>query len=358
MNVFLLGDYSGLHWNLKKGLESIGHTCITAGDGDGIKKISKDISLPYYPRYPKNPVLSRVVYRTELIELIKSIRGYDVVQLVGAHILPFNLFPYQWAIERLKRTNRRVCMLASGSDSLYWTKARQELDYGPFDDFLEYDMKSGKSRYEEQAAIKQNLYMAQTVHKIIPTAYDYSLGYSLYAHSASIVPLPLWLEDVKYKPNQAYDRILVHHGYIRYGFKGTRHIKAAFQNLQKEYRKDCRFEISTEMSLDDYIKQTEDVNILVDQTNTYSYGMNALYSAARGKITLSGAEPIAIERTIGKQDCPIMNIKPDIEHISQQIRNSICSSKELEKRGRESREFVQEFHCSKKVAKRFLKEWE
>ena len=45
MKILLLGEYSGIHKNLKEGLVELGHDCVVASAGDNWKKISTDINL-------------------------------------------------------------------------------------------------------------------------------------------------------------------------------------------------------------------------------------------------------------------------------------------------------------------------
>ena len=45
MKILLVGEYSGLHLNLKAGLEKLGHQVTTVGFRDGYKQIPIDIDL-------------------------------------------------------------------------------------------------------------------------------------------------------------------------------------------------------------------------------------------------------------------------------------------------------------------------
>ena len=45
MKILLLGDYSAVHKNLKEGLCSLGHEVDFASNGDGWKKIPRDIDI-------------------------------------------------------------------------------------------------------------------------------------------------------------------------------------------------------------------------------------------------------------------------------------------------------------------------
>ena len=50
MKVLLFGEYNRTHWNIKKGLEALGHKAIVVSTTDGFKKVDVDIELhdPYH----------------------------------------------------------------------------------------------------------------------------------------------------------------------------------------------------------------------------------------------------------------------------------------------------------------------
>ena len=86
MKVLLLGEYSGVHSNLKEGLLELGHDVILASSGDSWKEIESDISFGYNGEGLIHK-LSRVV---SLLKNIKNFIGYDAVQLINPVI--FNIY--------------------------------------------------------------------------------------------------------------------------------------------------------------------------------------------------------------------------------------------------------------------------
>ena len=63
MKILLIGEYSGFHNSLKKGLQQLGHTVVLVGDGDNYKNYPVDISTKpvwfskyYIPRKFKNAI--------------------------------------------------------------------------------------------------------------------------------------------------------------------------------------------------------------------------------------------------------------------------------------------------------------
>ena len=45
MKILLLGEFSGLHWNLAEGLRALGHDVCVASDGCGWRNYPRDIAL-------------------------------------------------------------------------------------------------------------------------------------------------------------------------------------------------------------------------------------------------------------------------------------------------------------------------
>ena len=352
MKILLLGEYSGLHKNLQTGLVRAGHSVDLASDGDGFKGIFGNIPLPK----PKSrSIWDRQIYRMKYYEFIQSIKGYDVVQLINVDVLIRKKFPYKKALKSLKENNKKVFLLAAGSDAFYWQKSRQKLRYGPFDDELKYDAKKKRNSHQTKNAYKFNEYIAQNVDGIIPIMYEYAIGYQDLPNIRPTIPLPIDIESIKHLPISAKPKISVWHGVTRYGFKGTRHIEKAFRLINQNHGKNFNCKIHTSMPLQEYLRNLKSQDIIVDQVNSYSYGMNAIYAAAFGRVVLSGAEPECL-RELGVKSCPIVNVIPNAIDIQEAL-IELEQKNKLQEIGYASRRYIEETHCCKKVARKYLDEW-
>ncbi|WP_034293688.1 MULTISPECIES: hypothetical protein [Bacillus] len=102
--ILLLGEYSGVHQNLKEGLKELGHDVVVASDGDEQIRINSDIDLSLQSKYNitklyelkknyrilKAMILYNLLTRTSLINLacfsmipfLKIIEKFIVCQLV------------------------------------------------------------------------------------------------------------------------------------------------------------------------------------------------------------------------------------------------------------------------------------
>ena len=100
MKILLVGEYNRTHWNLKKGLETLGHKVLVIGFRDGFKKVDVDIVL-------KNPFSSIIlkklrigIYKIFKIDLLAvlvkkqllskkaMLSNYDIVQFVNESPFP------------------------------------------------------------------------------------------------------------------------------------------------------------------------------------------------------------------------------------------------------------------------------
>ena len=130
MKILLIGDYSNVHATLAEGLRTLGHDVTVVSDGDGWKDYPRDIDI-------RRPSLGRwqsLRYYLRLRRLWRTLRGYDVVQLINPVFLPLRaerIWPFY---ESLRRHNGKVFMGAFGMDH-YWVKAGTDCHTFRYSDF-------------------------------------------------------------------------------------------------------------------------------------------------------------------------------------------------------------------------------
>jgi len=354
VKILLLYEFSGLHKNLKEGLQKLGHEVVIASSGDGFKQIKPDIDLSVNG----NIITRKIKHLKQRFDLIKMVKEYDLVQLIN----PFNFYIKKIPslnklfFKKLIENSKKIYMLAAGDDSYFWRYGRKRLKYGPFDDFLKYDC-GGKSTFymESDKAFEINKYVADNVDGIIPVVYEYEISYKGHKNLLNTIPIPINTDKIKYKENIVSKKLVVFHGLSRYGFKGTRHVKEAFEILSKKYPNDLELIIDGKMPLEKYLKVMQNANVIIDQTNSYSLGLNGVYALAMGKVVLGGAEPESL-KSLGVNKSPVINIKPNAKSIVEEI-EKLLSNKNITKIGYESRKFAENVHGYIKVAKQYLKTW-
>lgn len=351
MKILLLGEYSALHKNLKEGLQELGHSVTIAASRDGFKNIKADVNL--------DPLLPMPFGRIErlLRQVIIPVwaRNYDVVQVIN----PFIFRPYsilEVFYKALQHVNERTFFLAAGDDAYYWRVGRASLEYGPFDDSLKYDLNLKNSPLEGEKVFSINKRITENSDGVIPVAYEYDLSYRGNKKKKSLIPLPLNTRNVRYSENKVMGKVMIFHGLNRYGFKGTRHVERAFEFLQGKYSRHLDLIIDGKMPLDRYLEVMQRANVIIDQTNSYSMGMNGIYALGMGKVVLGGAEPEALE-AMGVSESPAINVLPSYLSIVDAVERILESREEILKIGEDSREFVEKVHHNVVIAEKYLKVW-
>ncbi|WP_420065399.1 hypothetical protein [Pectobacterium colocasium] len=353
MKILLLGEYSGLHNNLKGGLQELGHDVTLAASGDGFKKFPADIIFDS----DKKGFVGKVERHLKYFLNLKKMTGYDMVQLINPIVFNPKLGINNFLLDFIIKNNDKVSLLGAGCDAFFWQKTRYKLKYGPFDDNLKYDYSSDKNPYYDSSkSLEWNTKLAKKVDHIIPIMYEYQIGYEGYENLRACIPIPMNTKKIKYQENFIKDKLVVFHGLNRYGFKGTRIVEDAFSELQKKYPNDLELLIKGNMPIDKYLDVMNRTNVVIDQVYSHSCGMNAIYALAMGKVVLGGAEPESLH-ALNIDSTPVINIKPDKFSIIKQIEFLLKNKERIHEMGMDSRSFVETYHCDVDVADNYLKTW-
>ena len=161
---------------------------------------------------------------------------------------------------------------------------------------------------------------------------------------------------VEFSENVPSSKISIFHALTRYGFKGTRHVEEAFEVLNKKYPSDLNCFIDGHLPIKEYLQVMRRANVIVDQVNSYSNGMNGLYAMAMGKVVMGGAEKEGL-KSLGVDKTPVINLKPDKNMIIDKVTRLLDERESIPSLGAESRQYVEDNHCHIKVAKRYLETW-
>lgn len=351
MRVLLFGDHSALHSNLKKGLVKIGCDVVLASYGDAWKKVPRDISLSY-----GSGVFGKVSRKVIPFWMLKEFSDYDVVQYINAFYVYHPFLPNRYFLKQIIGNNEKVFLTAAGDDSFYWKNGRRRLRYGPFDDALKYDLHSDRHTCESLHAVKFNKWLARNVNGVIPVMYDYFESYRGHQNLREVIPLPVDLDSVGCKKIELKKKLTIFHGLNRYGFKGTKHILEAFELIKKRYPNEVELIVDGKMPLRRYLELMSCVDVVIDQTSSYSLGMNGVYALAMGKVVMGGAEPESLE-ALKVSESPVINIKPCVEDIVLKIEWLIKNRRGLPDLGIASREFCEKVHSAKSVASQYVDAW-
>lgn len=353
MKILLLGEYSSLYKNLKEGLEELGHEVITASAGDGYRKITSDImfssELPGF--------LGKLYRKLSPLFFIRKFKGFDVVQVVNPFIFYHRFFPNRFFYYFLKRNNKKFFLSGAGDDAYFWRFGRYRLEYGPFDDFLKYDLKSDSHLLMTKECFKFNEKILNMSNGLIPIMYEYQISYRDEPKCLNVIPIPMNLSKIEYRENVVKDKLVIFHGLTRYGFKGTKHVELAFDILSKKYPDELELVIDGGLPLDKYLEVMNKTNVIVDQMNSYSLGVNGVYGLAMGKIVIGGAEPESL-KSHNIEFSPVINVKPCANSLVDAIEYLLKNKESIPVKGLQSRKYAEEVHDHVKVAEQYVEIWE
>lgn len=383
MKILIIGDYSSFGKNLKEAFEKLGYFTCLVTNGDAWKKIDvedlKDLKIEEI--YHNIKILGKTIKGTALILnffrrvlkflgynslkcwIKKNKLSFDIVIIMNQEFITRNNFTgviscnrYFFTmkeVDAMLKKNGKKYMLACGDDSYYLNYA-DKYKYWPYDGG--YPSKKYLNKFDK--ADYNNI--LKKMDGIIPTCYDYAKPYrdNEFIENLGIlketIQFPINLDKIEYIPNEVKGKIIIFHGLNREEFKGTAFIKDAMENIQRKYPSKVQIIIDGNMSFEKYKKILEKTNIIIDQCKSYSYGMNALIGMAQGKLVFSGNE-IECMNELQRKDIPIVNILPSVKDIEEKLEYYINNPELIVKMGKKSREFVEDFHESSIVAKKYLK---
>lgn len=356
MKILLLGDFSGFHSTLKSGLCTLGYDVTLASTGDGWKKFDNDISL--LPDF-KSKNIEKLFRYLLPCKNFRQLYGYDVVQFVNPAILsvinPFNAIIGRQIVKRSGKTFLSAC-----GDDAFYLEGIQYLRYSPLKDAKSIDYKNNKMPIEYWWTQAWNRELASKVNGIIPVMYDYAHAYRRhpYLNVRKSIPLPVNLQLIDYVGcnNNKSVKIRIFHGLNREGFKGTGYVREAFAILMKKYSDCADFVIEGHIPYNSYISYLSKFDIVIDQVNSYSCGLNGIIAMALGKVVVGGCEPESIQE-FNEIYSPVINIVPSVNDIVEKISKLILNRHKLNDIGYKSRIFAEKHHCHIKIAEQYYKEW-
>jgi glycosyltransferase involved in cell wall biosynthesis len=358
MKILLLGEFSGLFSNLKDGLVELGHEVVLASTGDGWRKMPSDIN--WLPTRFKG----RLGYLEHLYNeynLTRKLKGFDVVQFISDYLLFDTIFGLdKICYKNLMRNNLKNYFVMAGDNPTVWqywseNKDQKLLNLITQSNNIDFTPKSVRKIMSEKEKIK-TLKLVQKANGLIPIMYEYAEPYRKMNNICQTIPIPINCNKIEYLENTISSKVVVFHGLNRRGAKGTEYVEKAFEILRNKYPNDLELIIAGNMQYADYLKFIKNVNVIIDQTNSYSLGMNGLISLALGKITMGGAEILG-QQELGYEDCPIINIKPEPNDIVAKIEDLLERKSQFSSLGRQSRNFVERYHNHIDVAKKYLDVW-
>lgn len=356
MKILLFGEFSGLFNCLRDGLVTQGHEVFMFSDGDMGRQYPADYN--YWKPRKKLGRLGHLVDCFNVITHLNLLRGYDVVVFVSPRkfaFLPFfNKFIYNYMIKH----NKTSYLCSSGLYDVafkYWHEQTESKYHYYTTAIIEGDDTApGRSYYSIAGNWKMEEELLKKMTGIIPIWYEYAEPYRKFPNLKKTIRIPINTDSFEYTPNKIHDgKILFLLGKSRPS-KGHKYIKAAFKRLQEKYSDRAEFVVlDKKLPFDEYMKLVTNANVIMDEAYSYSMAMNALFSMAKGKIIMGGAEPVG-NKELGYEENPAYNLCPDVDQICSCIEDVILHPDKLEERGLKSRQFVEKYHNYIDIAKEYV----
>ncbi len=342
MKILLIGEFSGVHNNLKKGLAYFGHEVILAADGDGYRGFDYDIKLTPYKGFFGGKIKNIFYFLFSLRKFI----GYDVIQFINPFSLPYYYY-FVGITSILFKYNNKIIYYACGTDPAF-IASRDKFEYFPFSE-------ENSTEIPHYNKLKQKYYswFINNISSIIPSMYTYGLGYFGNPKLSDPIPMPNSGNYGISNPNQKdVGKLKILFGITRKEFKGADFILKALEKIQGIYSEGVEITIVEKLPFEEYLDLLRQTDVLIDQCKSYDYGMNAIFALENGVIVFSGAEPIAM-KYLSIQDNPVINIKPDSKQIFEQIK-SLIKANDFSVLKKKSLEYAKNIHDVYIIAQRFL----
>ncbi len=351
MRVLLLGELSGLHEELRPGLDSLGVEVTTAHSREAHPTYRSDVPL-FQVRRGDTGLLTELRDIGSTLLHARDLTGFDVVQVLTPKV--FNWRINLPLLKFLKRRNGAMVLVTTACSSDYHRRVR-ELDYSPCADCKAFDLENDACIYDSAAERSAEHAAYELADAIVVTHFEYwhALADTPFASKLVKIPLPVDTSRHAAAPWVPQPKLRVWYGETRYGFKGGRSIHAALAKVLAEHGDRVEVIKTPRLAFSEYLRFLDSVHVVIDQANSYGPGMNALYALARGRITMTGYERETLD-FLGATSTPAINIPPDAEGIASALSGLLAGPQRWPELSRASRDFAREHHDTRVIARRYV----
>lgn len=376
MRILLIGEYSGLHNSLKKGLESLGHDVLIIGSGDGFKNYPVDIKIDHSFH---SPILKKIkvgFYKLTSFDLgafeiylrgrflSKKLKGFDVVQLINEFSIKSTPRLEIKFIKHLLKHNSKLFLLSTGIDYQCMRYMMDgKLRYSVMTPYLKDPSLKSLYKYQLQYLTddfkKLHDFIYKNVQGVIATDMDYHIPLLGHKSYLGLVPNPINTDVIEYIPMEISGKIKIFHGIntasvIR---KGNDYFTEALKIIATKYGDKVEITSTHSLPYDEYIKVYDDCHILMDQIYSFDQGYNALEAMAKGKVVFTGAEQEWLDYYGVEEDTIVINALPDIDYLVQKLSWLIEHPEKIMEISKKARAFVEREHNYKDIAENYLAVW-
>ena len=379
MRILLVGEFSRLHNSLQEGLQALGHDVTLVNNGDGFKNFPADISINacfFKSKIGNIPrqIWSRL-FKFDLALLEHGIRfwwhlskfkNFDVVQLINEKPIQTEARLEYYLLKKIFKYNKNVFLLCSGVDYVTFTYMLQKKErYSILNAYFE-NIKEAKKQYEfmfdylTKSHQKIHQFLYQNCKGIIATDLDYVNPLLRNEKFLGMVPNPINLDKIEFKPIQEKNKITIFLG-INSGNsykKGIQYFEKALHIIKEKYPDEIDIIVTTDIPYNEYVTYFEKATIVLDQVFAYDQGYNALEAMAKGKVVFTGAEIEFLEYYNLKEDQVAINALPNVNYLVEKLSFLIENPSKINKISVNARKFIQQEHHYIESAKKYLEKWQ
>lgn len=385
MKVLLLGEYSGVHTNLAKGLKKLGHEVYIISDGDGYKRIGSpdmfvtdkvmksnfrifSIILSSYYNFLDFLGLKGVFSAISYINRVRKLSDFDVVQLINTR--PFSSFSSIGNFILLYiifKRNNKIFLCALGDDYT-WVKSCLN-EEPPYSMFNRLNIRNIKHYFWPLKYVygigykKLDNYVINRVEKIIPGLYDYYFAYRNAGCKklSEIIPLPIdFDENIKPIQFDSYP-VKIFHGW-QFGRdlrKGNDYFDLAVKDIIRKHPNKVSYEIISGLPYAEYIKKFNTAHIVLDQCMSLDKGMNAVIGMREGKAVLSGLHSMTKDYygMSNEKALPLIDVTPVVEEIKLELEKLILNPSKLNDISKNALSFIKTYHDTDIIVQKYIDVW-
>lgn len=380
MRILLIGDYSGLHSALKKGLlqhPSV-QEVVVVGDGDKFKDFQVDVSLrPQWTTSRWGLFFRKAihkVFRWDIAEVekgwkaqkyLKQLRDFDVVQLINDRPIQTLSFWERRILMRLFAQNKKVFLLSCGIDVLgleYLMHHKEELSLlSPL--FANPDLKKQYEYveiYQKKGVIRTQEKIIEHCLGIIASDMDYVNPNKQHPKYLGLIPHPVVLPSHEIQREKNTEKVCLFLGINRgnYYQKGIHYFEEALVRIQAKYNRQIEVIRAEQLTYQAYQLAQQKADIVLDQVFAQDQGYNALEAMAKGKVVFTGASAAFLEHYKLQEDEVCITAKPDVDYLVDKLSYLIENKAAIFALGQRAQSFVQEVHACEKVANQYIEVWD
>lgn len=356
MEILLIGEASGVHHNLKKGLLELGHDVehkILYGSAQGR---SNDGSFAPISK----GIIGGIKRNISPLVTANSLKQYDVINFINTITAVHGQYTKYLDLPILNRKAKKLSYYALGCDELgLIRRSHLNFAYSPCStclssgEMLGRDCENKLNPIYDKSIERAEKYLDVGASSMI----DYDHVSDIFKDKPfSRIPLPIDTETINFNPAKKNKKITIAHSPTRRGFKGTDAVLKAMSILNNQ-RNDYEFIIIEGLPFKEYIEVMKNVDIVIDQVYSQSPGMNALEMLAAGKIVFTGATELGKSYFDFMQDFPGFDASPDPIKLANKLSEILDSQHMFAEWSEYGREYIEENHNCITVANQFVSLW-